>query len=254
MSVEDISAALDRAKIHLKGRRLEPAFAEFSAAEELAKALLDDQGTDAPEVVINAYYISIAISMADVLVQLGRDFEGAVDRYIRVTSYPLAGNPVEPEELWLKLARCSLSQGDAAFRRGNLNTAKQAYSRILENSGGVSRPPESDLYDDLLPIMKQKVIFWIETPPDDIADADARDYPPELLVALSDLRQRLQNLDNGLNYLGYPEDYIPIFSFGRLQDIARSFAQFAAQANREYVNWPALFKWPNGFVRASRFV
>jgi hypothetical protein len=57
------------------------------------------------------------------------------------------------------------------------------------------------------------------------------------LVLLTTVRQRFEHLRNGLNYLGYPKDYTPIFSFSWLQDIAKSFAKFAAQANREYISY-----------------
>ena len=237
MSLEDIRSRLAAAATDFRARKLENAYGNFRLAEDLAKAILDVGGDPVDEEAYEAYYITTALGVGDTLVLLERNFPEAIDRYLRVKAYRLGENPVKPIALWLRLVRASLAEGDAAFRRGNERVAKAAYGRVLVSDGTTVRPATGALFDGHLNIMTNKVNGWLKDSPTQIETADARDYPPEQLVALSAVRQRIEHLDNGLNFLGYPPNYAPIFSFGRLQDLARSFAKFAAQANREYVSF-----------------
>src|SRR5262249_35203008 len=54
-----------------------------------------------------------------------------------------------------------------------------------------------------------------------------------LLEALAYLRQILHNI----NYLGFPDDIIPIHSWRYLQNVARFFATQAMQAERAYITF-----------------
>lgn len=83
--------------------------------------------------------------------------------------------------------------------------------------------------------MAAKVRSWIPRLGTDPSTSSADDFPPRHLEVVALVTQRLAQLDAGLDFFGRPPTWQPVFSFSYLREVARSFAQFAAQANREYV-------------------
>lgn len=236
MPIDELRTTLEAARTAKIALKREKALEHFLAAEAIAKRLVEESTPLLVEAV-DAYFVQTALAIGDMLLELERNFDDAVARYLRVKAYPLADPPIGAEALWLRLAQACLMRGDAAFRRDQKAQAQQVYNRVIVRDAAGMAPPDNEFYTGVLEIMARKVRFWLTTPPADIEQADARDYPPRLMATLTEIRRRLEHLDAGLNFLGYPPDYAPIFSFARLQEVARGFAQFAAQANREYINF-----------------
>jgi len=64
-----------------------------------------------------------------------------------------------------------------------------------------------------------------------------KDTNPLVYALLSDARARLWQIEAGLNYLGYRDDYVPPWRFQFLLDRARYFAEHAKNAQRDYLNF-----------------
>ncbi|MEO8378266.1 MAG: hypothetical protein ABI779_01260 [Acidobacteriota bacterium] len=178
------------------------------------------------------YFADIPLGMGDCLVQLGQQYDKALEYYNRAEHYPYVNPPFETPDLWLRLAEVHLALGDASYRSGNTDKARMNYEVIIKQ-GEV--PSQSKLYQDSLAIMLAKVRFWLQKVAQDPAPLSPADFPPRHLALLATVTQRLAQLDASLDFFGRPPAWRPIFSFAYLREVARSFAQFAAQANREYV-------------------
>lgn len=188
-----------------------------------------------PEELARFYFYDIPLGMADCLVELEQEYDKAIALYLKVVAYAASINelPIAAPDMWLRLAEAHLARGDAAYRSENLETARRHYEAILKNG----RPPsDSPLYDGALGIMIAKVRLWLPVAekPESLSTLAA---PPSArhLLALARARQRILQLDAKLDVFGHDANWRPILSFAYLQEIARTFAQVAASANREYV-------------------
>lgn len=187
---------------------------------------------DIPANLAPLYFADIPLGIGDCLVQLGQDYDRALQYYARAEAYPFTNPPFESRDLWLRLAEAHLARGDAAYRAGDRDRARLNYELILKD-GDV--PAGSRLYQGSLGVMVGRVRAWLSALVDDPASRPAADFPPRHLAALALTKQRLAQLAANLDFLGEPADSRPVFSFSYLREIARGLAQFAAQANREYI-------------------
>jgi hypothetical protein len=60
---------------------------------------------------------------------------------------------------------------------------------------------------------------------------------PVIYALIVEARTRLLQMESGLNYLGYSDDYVPPWRFQFLLDRGRYFAEHAKNAQREYLNF-----------------
>lgn len=178
------------------------------------------------------YFADIPLGIGECLVQLGQDYDRALGYYSRAENYPFTNPPFTPQDLWLRLAELYLTQGDAAYRSDDKVQARANYENILKN-GEV--PSQSRLYGPSLSIMVAKVRSWLARLATDPAKLSTADFPPQQVTIIATVTHRLAQLDAGLDFLGNPPDWTPVLSFAYLRETAKGFAQFAAQANREYV-------------------
>jgi hypothetical protein len=72
-------------------------------------------------------------------------------------------------------------------------------------------------------------------PPD--GQPTLRENNPVIYALIAGARARLAQMQAGLNYLGYTEDYVPPFRFEYLLDRARYFAEHAKDTERDYLNF-----------------
>jgi hypothetical protein len=183
------------------------------------------------------YYFVIPVSLGDCYHQLGH-FEQALQQYEIASGYQFLNQPVEAPKLWVKMAKTCLAWGDALYRRNDRAGAQSRYELVLQDNAPSAG---STLYQKGLAGMAAVVEDALEQR-DQLIAADpltAADLPvdPLILSIVIDVQHRLTQLTGNLNALGFADDYVPTTSFEYLQSVARSFAQFAAQANREYIGF-----------------
>jgi hypothetical protein len=181
------------------------------------------------------YYYVIPMCIGDTCYQLGI-FDKALENYGLVTQYPYLNKPVEIPNLWIKMARTHLAWGDALYRNNDREGAKAHYESVLSN-GQV--PSDSSLYQGLFFPMQARIQNIIANRPAllEPRDIENLEMNPMMVAIIIDVSQRLAQLTGNLNALGFPDNYVPVMSFEYLQGVARAFAQFAAQANREYISF-----------------
>jgi len=63
------------------------------------------------------------------------------------------------------------------------------------------------------------------------------DTNPRIYGLMLNVQARLLQIDNGFNYLGYRDDYIPPWRFQFLLERARYFSEHAKNAQRDYLNF-----------------
>ena len=213
-----------------------PAFRPAGLSGVIDGALLRVPPVDpeqVPEELARFFFHDIPLGLADCLVQIEQDYDQAIAYYLRVADYAfeIGELPIAAPALWLRLAEAHLARGDAAYRTNNGERARAHYEMILKDG---QPPADSPLYDGGLGIMIAKVRSWLlmvgQGP-----GALAATPPARHLAALAKTQQRLFQLDANLDVFGNDVAWRPIFSFSYLRDVARGFAQVAAQANREYV-------------------
>ncbi|MBR1188560.1 hypothetical protein [Bradyrhizobium sp. AUGA SZCCT0160] len=186
---------------------------------------------DIPVNLAPFYFGDIPLGIADCLVQLGQDYDRALAYYARAEGYPFINPPFEPRDLWLRLAEAYLARGDALYRTGDAAKAVQDYEMVVKH--GV--PPNSHLYQGMLGGMAGRARAWLRALGADPSAVPAADHPPRHVAALALVQQRVAQISAGLDFLGERADTRPVYSFAYLREIARGYAQFAAQANREYI-------------------
>lgn len=70
-----------------------------------------------------------------------------------------------------------------------------------------------------------------------LTDGPHLETNPVIYSVVSSATARMQQIDAGLNYLGYREDYVPPWRFQYLLQRARYFAEHAKSAENEYINF-----------------
>lgn len=173
----------------------------------------------------------LPLSLGDTYHALGRH-DLAASYYLRARDYAYLNFAIERPMLWARLARTYLAEGDRHYRQQDIDAAVQAYSRIValtpagfELSGALYEGSFAPYADDTLALLNA---------PDRLA-FDGIDYGRRIVIlqALANLGQ----IANGINYLGIPDDIIPIHPWRYLQNQARYFTNQAIQAERAYLNF-----------------
>lgn len=195
-----------------------------------------DLPTDLAVQLPHLYLFVIPVALGDCYHDLG-DFKTAEGHYLSAAGYGFASTTVEVPALWQKLARNALDWGDLLYASDEPEQALAIYRKLLEPpgaAGGTVVDPASPLYAHprLRPVGDQ-VRAMLEA----IGSGAPITLNPVLAAVVLQARARLLQLAAGLDFLGVPATYVPIWTFEFLQNVARYFAQQAAQAEREYVSW-----------------
>lgn len=229
-AAEDVGKALEEGHKHFYLRAYRQALQRYRDAERLAGSLPES----------NPVRMKVRLCLADAHYEL-HAFAKAEMELVALSRQRLpkiGEEPISSTLLWVKLAKVYLGEADALYRTGSTNLSddriialRSKYDRILV--GGLNPNPASPLYQNTLDQMRpdiQKIVLSI-----DEQTVDVRGIHAEIVALIYDTRRRFEQLKSKLNFIGYDQNYTPILSFRHLRDVARTFAQIAAQANREYV-------------------
>ncbi|MGD1993686.1 MAG: hypothetical protein PVI59_10875 [Anaerolineae bacterium] len=175
------------------------------------------------------YAFVIPQALGDCYHALG-DFARAEQYYLQAAGYTYINRNLEVPALWARLATNYVDWGDRLYKQESIDECQTIYARLITRDGAA--PDDSPLYT--LAVFAgpaadaQQLIAHLDDPSGvDINPAIA--WP--ILVAWA----RWQHLLAGLDFYGI--EFIPIFTFEYLQQVARAFAQQAIQAEREYINF-----------------
>jgi hypothetical protein len=173
----------------------------------------------------------LPLALGDTYFALG-DYEKAATYYTKVRDYKYLNRSIERPMVWRKLARIYLQLGNRLYRNRDIEGAQTQYEhilRILDDGFDLSGP----LYSGGFAPLEAETMDFLNA--SNRLAFTAMDYARRMIIleALANLTQILK----GINYLGFPEDIIPIHSWHYLQNMARYFANHAIQAERAYISF-----------------
>jgi len=147
-------------------------------------------------------------------------------------------SPVQAAFVFQQLGTVFLDWGDALFRNEQFSDALAQYTKVLTVDG---KPANSELFTltQLQPPAMDAVKI-IDNLPALIAGqttAQALDVNPLIAALFVNVQQQLIKLNNGLDYWGHRTNTVPIWTFDYLQGAAVNFAQFAINAERDFINF-----------------
>lgn len=137
----------------------------------------------------------------------------AEDRY-----YAPYLNNLERRAVRLRVSETLLSWGDLHFRRGERSEARARYAQVLRILNAEWTGLRSVAFDTLASYRAQ---------------VDALSINPRAAELAMSANQELLKIARSLNYLGYPDDYVPIWTYMFLLTTARYFADRARQLGRD---------------------
>lgn len=174
----------------------------------------------------------LPLALGDTYAALG-DFQKAITYYLKVRDYPFLNLPIERPLVWGKLARAHLQLATRLYRDRDAAGARAHYEQIVRIQPDGSFELSGALYEGTFAALQAETLAFLQAT--DPAGFTAIDTSRRtlLLEALTSLRQILA----GINYLGFPDDIIPIHRWRYLQNVARYFANQAIQAERAYINF-----------------
>jgi Tc toxin complex TcA C-terminal TcB-binding domain len=173
----------------------------------------------------------LPMSLGDTYSQLG-DFQVAAAFYMKVRDYRFLNQAIERPMAWSRLARTYLRLGNRKYRDRDMTGARAQFENIVKIVNGVfelSGPLYTGGFSGLV----------IETR-DFLNSQDHLSFTGFDYLRRSILLEALANINqilNNINFLGFPEDIVPIHSWRYLQNLARYFANQAIQMERNYINF-----------------
>ena len=181
------------------------------------------------------YFFVLPMSIGDCLASMG-DYAGAEASYLAALSYRFINSGFEVTKVWTRLAETYLAEADTAYRAagedsGAIAGVASLYGRVVAADGTV--PAASPLYAQpafaAFTARAQAVLA--------AADPLALTDNPLVIRLIVQARLRQQQIAAGLNFFGFPVNYVPPFSFTYLQNVARYFAQHSATLEQSYIQF-----------------
>ncbi|MEV5539729.1 hypothetical protein AB0L13_23000 [Saccharopolyspora shandongensis] len=176
--------------------------------------------------------VVLPLALADCYAALGQE-ENAASYYLTVRDYEFLNHFIERPAVWARLANVYLRQGNARYRKGDLDGARERYEHIVARDANGTFVLDGPLYSGGFSDVTAEILAFLNAP--DRATSTGLDYARRLVVM--EALARVQQLDSGLNWLGFPDDVVPIHPWRYLQTVAQYFANQAIQAERAYVNF-----------------
>ncbi|MEV0117662.1 hypothetical protein AB0H77_31235 [Streptomyces sp. NPDC050844] len=176
------------------------------------------------------YFFVLPVAIGDCHHHLGA-FPTALDWYSKAATYRFINVTAELPSVWQKAAQNYLAWGNDLYKQAETPAALDAYSYVIRPDG--EAPAGSPLYQGAYARYGDLVKEYIATLPDDAAET----LSPKTISIVIDVRNKLRMIEAGLDFWGFSTNFFPIFKFDYLQSIAAYFAQQAAQAEREYINF-----------------
>lgn len=146
--------------------------------------------------------------------------------------------PADQAFYGLKLATVYLDWGNSQFRNDQTADALKTYQNILAADGTIPASPYFQL-----PGFKAAADS-VTTVANNLAallggsvTATALNVNPVLAATVVEIHQNLVKIQNGLDFWGHWHNTIPIWTFEYLQGAAINFAQFAINAERDFINF-----------------
>ncbi|HEX4813369.1 MAG TPA: hypothetical protein VFV66_11520 [Nonomuraea sp.] len=185
----------------------------------------------------HSYYYVVPLGRAECYHALG-DYQRAESEYLQAADYTYLNKAIEAPYLWLRLAMLYRDWGNARYREDDAASALPIYENLLTITGTA---PSSSLYvhPGLGPAADsaRTAIAHLDKLIDGTMTADELAVNPALAAVLVEVRQRLVQIEAGLDFWGHWHASVPIWTFDYLQSVAINFAQLAVSAERDVISF-----------------
>lgn len=174
----------------------------------------------------------LPLALGDTYSVLG-DAERAIGFYLKVRDYAFLNIAIERPLVWRKIAQIHLTRGNRFYRDRKVAAARAEYERIVRilPQGGFELA--GPLYAGGFAPYAAEHLAFLQSP--NRLAFTGIEYGRRALML--DALANLSRIVNNINYLGFPDDIIPIHSWRYLQNVARYFANHAIQAERAYITF-----------------
>lgn len=164
-------------------------------------------------------------------------YEDAEAEYLSTLKYKYLNVAVESVVLWLRLAEMYLDWGDRLYRNAanvvaQYGAAKAIYQRILKLDDTLDAASPLYAHPTFAP-MKVRAAQAVQQA---LVAAQPHDDNPRVTMVLARARMQLGKIAAELNFLGMGV-HVPPFSWEYIQNLARYFAQHAAQVEQSYIQF-----------------
>ncbi|MEF7615718.1 hypothetical protein V4F39_17525 [Aquincola sp. MAHUQ-54] len=178
----------------------------------------------------------LPMAIGDCRAALGA-YEEAEDEYLSTLGYKYLNVAVESVVLWLRLGELYLDWGDRLYRNAanvvaEFDAAKAVYQKVLALDGTLDAGSPLYSHPTFAP-MKERAALAVQKA---LIAGEAHDENPRVTMVLARARMQLGKIAAGLNFLGMSL-HVPPFSWEHLQNLARYFAQHAAQVEQSYIQF-----------------
>lgn len=204
----------------------------------VATTSVDDLAIFVPTVEMFPSYLAhvrgfiLPLALGDTYFALGI-YGRAEQYYLKVRDYPYLNSAIELPTIWARLARNYLTAGNRFYRDQDTEAARNLYERIVGVEGAGQIALTGPLFDGAFSSLVDETREFLVA--SDHISQTALDYRRRLI--LLEAWEQLSKIKHSINYLGFPDDIIPMHSWQYLQNSARYFANQAIQAERSYVNF-----------------
>ena len=174
----------------------------------------------------------LPVALGDTYAALG-DHQKAIDFYLKARDYAYLNQAIERPMLWRKIAQIRLDRGNRLYRDRDAAGAKAEYEQIVKIDPAGGFQFAGALYEGGFAPYAAEHLAFLESV--DRRAFTSIEYSRRALIL--EAVSRLTQIANNINYLGFPEDYVPIHSWRYLQNVARYFANQAIQSERAYITF-----------------
>jgi Tc toxin complex TcA C-terminal TcB-binding domain len=149
--------------------------------------------------------------------------------YLQAAAYSYINLALEAPALWVRLADNTVRWGDSLYRDERVDDCRPIYSKVITQAGEAGTSPLYTLPVFAGPAANAEKLI------DNFATPSAVAINPAIARPVLTAWARWQNLLAGLDFFG--TTYTPVLTFEYLQQAAIAFAQGAAEAEREYIDF-----------------
>jgi hypothetical protein len=183
------------------------------------------------------YFYVIPVALGQSYQGLG-DYQKAITEYFLAAQYTYINTAVEGPFLWVQLANCYLSAGDALYQKGDVADALTQYSNVLQP--GNATAPSTQLYTTsslsvAANIAKTLIPQLASLAANGIGNLSSDDTL--IATVLLKVFGRLGQINANLDFWGIYAAAVPIWTFAYLQQIAINFTQLAIEAEQQVINF-----------------
>jgi hypothetical protein len=169
--------------------------------------------------------------LGDAYFQVGSYLMSA-QAYARTGGFTGVTAPLNWGTIWTRAAEAVAEAGEVFFRKGLTKEADDTYEMLFDSKSFLFYGKLQGVWPHVQEILKR-----MDTRTTPLDATFVVGYTPLLEATVARAYGRQLQLRNGEDFFGYTDGQIPLIRYDRLRELAKSFAQAAVRATREYISF-----------------